>query len=74
MASQERLIWILSVLLLGTSSILAAVNFIVTIFKMRIPGMGLNQMPLFCWAMLATSFLALVATPVLGRGDDLAVV
>ncbi len=60
-----ELIWIISVLLLGTSSILAAVNFIVTIFKMRIPGMGLNQMPLFCWAMLATSFLALVATPVL---------
>jgi cytochrome c oxidase subunit I len=58
-------IWILSVLLLGTSSILAAVNFLVTIWKMRIPGMGFNQMPLFCWAMLATSALALIATPVL---------
>ncbi|WP_083637086.1 cytochrome c oxidase subunit I [Leptolyngbya sp. 'hensonii'] len=58
-------IWILSVLLLGTSSILAAVNFLVTIWKMRIPSMGFNQMPLFCWAMIATSFLALVATPVL---------
>lgn len=58
-------IWILSVLLLGTSSILAAVNFIVTIVKMRTPGMGYNQMPLFCWSMLATSALALIATPVL---------
>src|SRR5579883_1019204 len=58
-------IWILSVLLLGTSSILAAVNFIATIFKMRVAGMGFNQMPLFCWAMLATSALALIATPVL---------
>ncbi|KAM3102321.1 cytochrome c oxidase subunit I [Phormidesmis sp. 146-12] len=58
-------IWILSVLLLGTSSILAALNFIVTIFKMRAPGMGFNQMPLFCWAMLSTSALALIATPVL---------
>jgi cytochrome c oxidase subunit I len=58
-------IWILSVLLLGTSSILAAVNFLVTIWKMRVPGMGFNQMPLFCWAMLATSALALIATPVL---------
>lgn len=57
--------WILSVLLLGTSSILAAINFIVTIWKMRVPGMGWNQMPLFCWAMLATSILALIATPVL---------
>ncbi len=60
-----EMIWILSVLLLGTSSILAAVNFLVTIWKMRVPGMGWNQMPLFCWAMFATSILALIATPVL---------
>lgn len=58
-------IWILSVLTLGTSSILAAVNFVVTILKMRTPGMGLNQMPLFCWAMLSTSALAILSTPVL---------
>lgn len=58
-------IWILSVLLLGTSSILAAINFLVTIVKMRLPGMSLNQMPLFCWAMLATSGLVLISTPVL---------
>jgi cytochrome c oxidase subunit 1 len=44
---------------------LAAVNFLVTIWKMRVPGMGWNQMPLFVWAMLATSALALLATPVL---------
>jgi cytochrome c oxidase subunit I len=60
-----ELIWILSVLLLGTSSIMAAVNFIVTIWKMRHPDMGWNDMPLFCWAMMATSILALLATPVL---------
>jgi cytochrome c oxidase subunit 1 len=58
-------IWILSVLILGTSSILAAINFLVTIWKMRTPGMGWNQMPLFCWSMMATSALALIATPVL---------
>jgi cytochrome c oxidase subunit 1 len=58
-------IWILSIILLGTSSIMAGVNFVVTILRMRIPGMGLNQMPLFCWAMLATSGLVLIATPVL---------
>lgn len=58
-------IWILSVLLLGTSSILAALNFLVTIVKMRLPGMGFNQMPLFCWAMLATSLMVLISTPVL---------
>jgi cytochrome c oxidase subunit 1 len=58
-------IWIFSVLLFGTSSILAAVNFIVTIISMRMPGMDIFKMPLFCWAMLATSFLVAIATPVL---------
>jgi cytochrome c oxidase subunit I len=58
-------IWILSVLLLGTSSILGGLNFAVTIFTMRIPTMSLNQMPLFCWAMISTSALNLIATPVL---------
>ncbi len=58
-------IWIVSVLLLGTSSILGALNFFVTILKMRIPGMGVHQMPLFCWAMLATSAITLISTPVL---------
>ncbi|AFY68507.1 cytochrome c oxidase, subunit I [Thalassoporum mexicanum PCC 7367] len=58
-------IWIFSVLLFGTSSILAAINFIVTIISMRMPGMDIFSMPLFCWAMLATSFLVAIATPVL---------
>jgi cytochrome c oxidase subunit 1 len=58
-------IWILSVLLVGTSSILGAINFVTTILKMRIPDMDLHSMPLFCWAMLATSSLILLSTPVL---------
>ncbi|NJK36505.1 MAG: cytochrome c oxidase subunit I [Oscillatoriales cyanobacterium RM2_1_1] len=58
-------IWILSLLLSGTASILGGLNFVVTIFKMRIPGMTLNKMPLFCWAMIATSALILLSTPVL---------
>ncbi|MBW4648622.1 MAG: cytochrome c oxidase subunit I [Kastovskya adunca ATA6-11-RM4] len=57
--------WIFSLLILGTSSILGGLNFLVTILKMRTPGMGLNQMPLFCWSMMATSSLQLIATPVL---------
>ncbi|WP_338429570.1 cytochrome c oxidase subunit I [Synechococcus elongatus IITB3] len=60
-----EIIWILSVLLLGTSSILGAINFATTILKMRRPGLGLNQMPLFCWAMLSTSIMAILSTPVL---------
>jgi cytochrome c oxidase subunit 1 len=58
-------IWISGVILLGTSSIMAALNFMTTILKMRIPSMSFNQMPLFCWAMMATSALQLIATPVL---------
>jgi cytochrome c oxidase subunit 1 len=57
--------WLLSVLILGTSSILAAINFIVTILGMRTHGMELFRMPLFCWATLTTSCIALVGTPVL---------
>jgi cytochrome c oxidase subunit 1 len=58
-------IWILSVLLVGTSSILGAINFVTTILNMRIKDMDLHSMPLFCWAMLATSSLILLSTPVL---------
>jgi len=58
-------LWIFSLLLIGTSSILAAVNFMVTIFAMRMPGMTFFKMPLFCWAMVATSILVLFSTPVL---------
>ncbi|NEP12729.1 MAG: cytochrome c oxidase subunit I [Symploca sp. SIO2C1] len=58
-------IWIMSLLLIGTSSILGAMNFLITMLKMRIPSMTIHQMPLFCWSMLATSALTLLSTPVL---------
>lgn len=58
-------LWILCLLILGTASILGAINFVTTIFKMRIPDMDIHSMPLFCWAMLATSALILLSTPVL---------
>src|ERR1051326_5851710 len=45
------------------SSTAAAINFIVTIFKMRAPGMSLNRMPLFCYAFLAVSFALVFALP-----------
>jgi cytochrome c oxidase subunit I len=60
-----EMLWILSLLLVGTSSILGAVNFITTIINMRVKDMTMFDMPLYCWAMLATSILALVSTPVL---------
>lgn len=52
--------------LAGASSILGAANFITTIFNMRAPGMTLHKMPLFVWAILITSFLLVLAVPVLG--------
>jgi cytochrome c oxidase subunit I+III len=49
----------------GISSSLAASNFIVTILKLRAPGMSLNRVPLFCFAFLAASFGLLFALPAL---------
>ncbi|TAL33702.1 MAG: cytochrome c oxidase subunit I, partial [Alphaproteobacteria bacterium] len=57
---------IFSLHLAGASSILGAANFITTIFNMRAPGMTLHRMPLFIWAMLVTTFLLVLAIPVLG--------
>src|SRR3954463_6131472 len=47
----------------SVSTTAAAVNFIVTIFKLRAPGMSLNRMPLFCYAFLAVSFAVVFALP-----------
>jgi cytochrome c oxidase subunit I+III len=53
----------LGLILNGISSTAAAVNFIVTIFKGRAPGMSINRMPLFCFAFLAVSFALVFALP-----------
>jgi cytochrome c oxidase subunit I+III len=47
----------------GVSTTAAAINFIVTIFKLRAPGMSMNRMPLFCFAMLAVSLSLIFALP-----------
>ncbi|MDD7985679.1 cbb3-type cytochrome c oxidase subunit I [Lentisphaera marina] len=51
---------------LGFSSIFTGINFIVTIHKLRAPGMSWYKMPLLLWALYATSILQVLATPVLG--------
>ena len=58
-------LWIASLVLIGTSSILGGINFLVTIFKMRAPGMTLFRMPIMVWTMLVTSVLVVMATPVI---------
>lgn len=55
----------LGAFILGFSSILTAVNFITTIHTMRPKGMTWFRMPLFLWALYATSIIQLLATPVL---------
>jgi cytochrome c oxidase subunit I len=63
--------WVLGILLLGISSISGALNFVVTILKMRAPGMTINRMPLFTWMTLVTSFLLLFAIPSLTAASGL---
>lgn len=58
-------LWALGAHLLGLSSILGSINFIVTILNMRPPEMTIWRMPLLCWAVLATSIIAVMATPFL---------
>ena len=58
-------IWAIALQFVGFSSIFGAINFLVTIFNMRAPGMTLMRMPLFAWAMVATSIIIILGTPVL---------
>jgi cytochrome c oxidase subunit 1 len=56
---------VFGVFVMGFSSILTGLNFIVTMHKLRAPGMSWYRMPLFLWAIYATSVIQILATPVL---------
>jgi len=57
---------VMGVFVLGFSSILTGLNFIVTVHKLRAPGMGWFDMPLFIWAIYASAIIQVLATPVIG--------
>lgn len=56
-------IWIVSLVLLGISSIMGGVNFVTTIVWMRAPGMTFFRMPLFVWTILSAQLLQLFCLP-----------
>ncbi len=66
-----QILWLLSVFLLGFSSILGGLNFLTTIVMLRAPGMGWTRMPLVTWAQTTTAVFQLLATPVLASATVL---
>ncbi len=64
--TQNGTIWLVAgAFVIGFSSILTGLNFIVTVHKLRAPGMSFWRMPLFVWALYSTALLQVLATPVL---------
>ena len=61
----------LGVWFVGWSSILGALNLIVTIIRLRTPGMTLFRMPILAWSVLSTSIIALTATQLIGLSFQL---
>src|SRR5665213_1096809 len=59
-------LWCVAVFLIGISSTMTGINFLVTMYKMRAPGMTFTRMPLFVWAQFATTPLLFIATTALG--------
>jgi len=56
---------VIGIFIVGFSSILTGMNFIITTHKMRAPGMTWSRLPLFIWSMYATSLILVLGTPVL---------
>lgn len=61
-------LWIGAIAILGISSTLGSINFIVTVYKMRAPGMTMLRVPIFTWTVIVQSFLAIFSLPVVTAG------
>ncbi|HEV8496141.1 MAG TPA: cytochrome c oxidase subunit I [Gemmatimonadaceae bacterium] len=64
-------VWAQVVTYTEIAALVAAVNVIVTVFKMRAPGMSLNRIPLFVWAQLVVAFMIVFAMPAVAAGSTL---
>jgi cytochrome c oxidase subunit 1 len=58
-------LWLISLFVLGVSSMMGSINYITTVVNMRSPGMTLFRMPLVIWSLFITAILLLLALPVL---------
>jgi cytochrome c oxidase subunit 1 len=66
-AQFDSVSWMLTAaFILGWGTILTGINFIITIHRMRAKGMNLFKMPLFSWSLYASSWIQVLATPVVG--------
>ncbi|MCB1317511.1 MAG: cbb3-type cytochrome c oxidase subunit I, partial [Leptospiraceae bacterium] len=65
--SNQFVVWLtLGAFVMGFSSIMTGFNFVVTIHRLRAPGLTWNKLPLFVWASYATALIQVLATPVVG--------
>ncbi len=57
---------LIAAFVLGFSSILTGLNFVVTVHRLRAPGMTFFKMPLFIWSLYSTAWIQVLATPIIG--------
>ena len=57
--------WSFGLLFLTISTTISAINFIVTVFKLRCPGLSINRLSLFIWSEIATAFMIIFSFPAL---------
>src|SRR6185312_4162412 len=57
---------VIAIFIMGMSSIMTGLNFIVTVHKLRCEGMTMSRIPLFVWGIYSTAIIQVLATPILG--------